>query len=92
MWYSVTVAITHKEIGKHSERMIKTKPFINKSNWKEQIFYQKKIIAKNFEKNDLTIAPNVFYFKKEKYILFMDLRMELYNSKTTTCIIKRNNI
>ena len=31
--YAVTVALIREEIGKHSERIIKIKPFINKYNW-----------------------------------------------------------
>ena len=32
--YAVTVVLDHEEIGKHSERIIKIKPFLNKYNWK----------------------------------------------------------
>ena len=31
--YAVTVMLKHEEIGKHSERITKIKPFINKYNW-----------------------------------------------------------
>ena len=31
--YDVTVVLNHEEIGKHSERIIKIKSFINKYNW-----------------------------------------------------------
>ena len=31
--YSVTVTLNYEEIGKHSERITKIKPFINKYNW-----------------------------------------------------------
>ena len=32
--YAVTVTLNHEEIGKHSGRTTKIKPFINKYNWK----------------------------------------------------------
>ena len=31
--YAVTVALNHKEIGIHAERITKIKPFTNKYNW-----------------------------------------------------------
>ena len=58
--YTITVALNHEEIAKHSQRISKIKPFINKYDWKERNF-QKKI-----EKNTVTIALNVLYAKKEK--------------------------
>ena len=42
------------------------KPFINKSNWKE-ISYPAKIDDwKTFEKNNQTIALNIFYIKEKE--------------------------
>ena len=34
--YTATVTLNHEEIGKHSQRISKIKPFINKYNWKEK--------------------------------------------------------
>ena len=59
--YTVTVALNHEEIKKHSERIIKIKPFINKYNWKGITFPSEKDDWKKFEKNNLTIALNVLY-------------------------------
>ena len=59
--YTVTVALNHEEIEKHSERIIKIKPFINKYNWKGITFPSEKYDWKKFEKNNLTIALNVLY-------------------------------
>ena len=53
-------------MGKHSERIIKFKPFINKYNWKGINFPSEKDDSKNFEKNNVTIALNILYAKKEK--------------------------
>ena len=47
---AITIALNHEEIGKHSERITKIKPFINKYNWEEYIFHQKKMIGKNLRK------------------------------------------
>ena len=64
--YAVTVAVNHKEIQKHAERITKIKPFINKYKWKGINFSSKKDDWKKFEKNNVTIAVNVLYAKKEK--------------------------
>ena len=36
--YAVTVTLNHEQIGKHAERIRKTKPFINKYKWEGIIF------------------------------------------------------
>ena len=48
--YAVTVALNHEEIGKHSERIIKIKPFINKHYWEGISFPSEKNCRKRFEK------------------------------------------
>ena len=66
------MALNHEEIEKHTERITKIKPFINKYKWvngKEQIFHQKKMIGKNLEKNNVTTALNVLYVEKDKIYL-----------------------
>ena len=40
--YAVTVSLNYEEIGKHAERITKTKPFINKYNWGEINYPSKK--------------------------------------------------
>ena len=64
--YAVTVAPDHVEIGKHAERIIKIKPFINKHKWEGINFPSEKDGWKTFKKNNVTICLNVFYAKKEK--------------------------
>ena len=61
----------HEEIKKDPQRITKIKAFINKYNWEEIHFSSEKDDGKKFEKNDVTIALNVLYAKKEKYILFI---------------------
>ena len=57
---------------KDPERITKIKPFINKYNWEGINFPSEKDDQKKFEKNNVTIALNVLYAKKEKkYILLM---------------------
>ena len=58
----------HKEIKKDPQRITKIKPFINKYNWEGINFPSEKDYWKYFEKNNLTIALNVLYAKKEKNI------------------------
>ena len=58
--YAVTVTLNYEEIEKKDrQRITKIKPFINKYNWEG-------MMGKKFEKNDVTIALNVLYPKKEK--------------------------
>ena len=64
--YAVTGALNHEETGKHGERITKIKPFINKYKWEEINFPSGKDGWKKFEKNNVTIALNVLYVKKEK--------------------------
>ena len=45
--------------------------FINKYNWKEINFPSEKDDWKKLEKNDVLIALNVLYTKKEKHTLLM---------------------
>ena len=63
---AVTITLNHKQIGKHPDRTTKAKLFINKYKWEEINFLSEKDDWKNFEKNNATIAFNVFYAKKEK--------------------------
>ena len=69
--YAVTVALNHEKVGKHSERITKINPFINKYSWKGINFPSEKNDWKKFEKNNVTIALNVLYAKNKKYILLM---------------------
>ena len=64
--YDVTIALNHKEIGKHHERITKVKPSINKYNWERISYPSEKDDWKKSEKNKLTIALNILYAKKEK--------------------------
>ena len=61
-------ALNHEEIGKHSERITKIKPFINKYNWEVVNFPSDKDDWKKFEKNNQTVALYILYAKKRKNI------------------------
>ena len=69
--YAMAVPLNHEETGKRSEKITKIKPFVNKYNWLGIQFPSEKGDCKKFEKNNLTIALNVLYVKKEKYTLLM---------------------
>ena len=53
-------------IGKHSERIKKSNFFVNKYNWEGINFPSEIDDGKKIEKNNLIIALNVLYTKKEK--------------------------
>ena len=52
-------------MGKHSERITKIKSFMNKDKWKGIDFPSEKDDWKKIETNNLKIALNVLYAKKE---------------------------
>ena len=64
--YAVTVALNYEEIKKDPQRTIKIKPFINEYNWEEMKYVSEKDDWTKFGKNNVTIAVNVLYSKKEK--------------------------
>ena len=64
--HAATVAFSREEIGNIPERIKKNKPFINKYKWEGINFPSDKDDRKRFEKNNVTIAPNVLYVRKEK--------------------------
>ena len=64
--YTVTVALNYEEIKKDPQRITKVEPFINKYNWEGINYSSKKDDWKKFEKNNVAIALNVLYVKKEK--------------------------
>ena len=69
--YTVTVALSYEEIGKHAERITKIKPFINKCKWEGINFLSEEDDWKKFEKNNVTITVNFCMLKKKKYTLLM---------------------
>ena len=67
--YVMTVALNHKQIKNHSERITKITPFVDKYDkykYEGIIYPSEKVDWKNIEKNNLTIALNVAYAEKEK--------------------------
>ena len=67
--YAVIVALNHEKIGKHPERTTTIKSFINKCKLEGINFPSGKGDCKKFEKNNVAIALNVLYTKKEKKYL-----------------------
>ena len=63
--YSVTLALNQKEIDKNSERITKSKLFIDKYNWKGTNYPSEKDDWKN-EKNHFKIVLHILYTRNEK--------------------------
>ena len=59
--YSLTVALNHKQIKSHPERISKIKPFIDQYNWKEIDFPSHSKDWKKFEQNNKRIALNILF-------------------------------
>ena len=64
--YAVTVALNHEEIKKDLKRITKIKSFINKYNWEGINFSSEKDDWKKNDNNNVKIALNALYAKKEK--------------------------
>ena len=58
--------LSHEEIKKDPQKITKIKPFINKYNSEGINFLSEKDDWEKFEKNNVSIALNVLYAKKEK--------------------------
>ena len=58
---ALTVALNHKQIKSHSERISKIRPFIDQYNWKEIDFPSQSKDWKKFEENNETIALNILF-------------------------------
>ena len=67
----LTVVLNYGEIEFHPERVSNIKPIINKYSWKGINYPSKKDYWKTFEKNNPTIALNIYYIteKEEDNIL-----------------------
>ena len=64
--------INYEKIKRDPQRITKVKPFLNKYNCEGINYLSEKDDWKKFEENNVTVAANVLYAKKEKkYILLM---------------------
>ena len=63
--------LNYEEIKKDARRITKFKTLMNKCKWEGINFSLEKDDWNKFEKNNVAIALNVLYAKKEKYILLM---------------------
>ena len=77
--------LNYEEIKKDSQRITKIKPFINKCNWKGISVPSEKNDWKKFEKNNVSIAFNVLYVKKEKYTLLVFQNITQIMKKKSFC-------
>ena len=59
--YAITAALNYKNIGHHSERISKRKPFINNYNWKGIEFSSHSKDWRKFECNNKAIALKILY-------------------------------
>ena len=59
--YVLTVALNHKQIKSHPERILKIKPFIDQYNWKEIDVPSHSKDWKRFEQNNKRIALNILF-------------------------------
>ena len=63
--------MTKKKRTAKKKKKKKIKHFVNKYNWDGMNFSSEKDDWKKIEKNNKTIAVNVLYPRKKKYILLM---------------------
>ena len=61
MQYAIIVLLNYEKIDFHPERISKIKPFINKYDWKDINLPSHKKDWNTFEKNNRSIALNIFY-------------------------------
>ena len=59
--YAITAALNYQNIGHHSERISKLKPFINNYNWKDIEFPSHSKDWRKFACNNKTISLNILY-------------------------------
>ena len=88
--YAVTVLLSHEKINKDRQRITKIKPFINKYYWEGINFSSEKDDWKRVEKNNVTIAVNVLYAKKEKIILLMFQNINSIHEKQVVILMIPN--
>ena len=70
--YAVTVTLNYEEIEKDPETTTKFKPFINKYNQDGTKYPSQKEDWKKFEKNNVTIALNVFQMERDEKLSLND--------------------
>ena len=61
MQYAISIALNYKKIDNNPERISKIKPFINMYDGKDINFPSHKKDWNTFEKNNISIALNIFY-------------------------------
>ena len=80
--------LNHEKIKKVLQRITKIKPFVNKYDWKEVDFSSEKDHWKIFDKNNATIALNVWYVKKEKmHLIYVSKNNSNYENQVNYLMI-----
>ena len=80
--YAITVALHHKNISHHPERIANISPFIDNYNWKDIEFSSYSKDWKKFEQNNKTIALNILSVPcNTKQIIHTYAYISKYNSK-----------
>ena len=80
--YAITVALHHKNITHHPERIANISPFINNYNWKDIEFPSYSKDWKKFEQNNKTIALNILFVPcNTTQIIHTYAYISKYNSK-----------
>ena len=82
--------LNYEEIKKDPQRITKIKPFINKYHCEGIKFPSEKDDWKKFEKNNVTIALNVLYAKKEKIYPAYVLKRNSNHEKQVILLIISN--
>ena len=59
--YAITASLKYQNIDHHPERISKLKPFINNYNWEDIEFPSRPENYEKFERNNKTIALNIFF-------------------------------
>ena len=78
------MALNHEEIKRDPQRISKSKPFINKYNWKGINYPSKIDDLKTFQENNPTIALNILYVKGKE---ILPVYISIHNSTREKQII-----
>ena len=64
--YSIVISTHHKEIKNNPERISKSKPYLNNSNWENINFSPQEQDFKTFEINNESIALNILQVEDQE--------------------------
>ena len=84
--YSITVALNHQNIENHPERISNIKPFIDQYNWEGIEFPAGIKDWKRFERNNKTIALNIFFVPHNEKTINLAYKSK-YNRKRENQVV-----